>query len=243
MPLDNGYTPNLLLRAMKRGDLALLAPYLERVSLDHEQVLVSAHEPIEHVYFLEDGIASIVATTPDIGTTEIGIFGRDGLSGTAVLLGTDRTPHKTFMQVNGSSALRIEADHVREAMSLSPVLQGLLLRYAQSFIVQTGYSAIANARHRVEARLARWLLMCHDRIDSDDIALTHEFMSMMIAAQRTVVTMTLHVLEGAGMIRATRGRVTILDRDKLEDLAGDAYGEPEAEYRRLIGPFGRGNHK
>nr|WP_274602218.1 helix-turn-helix domain-containing protein [Sphingomonas sp. CFBP 8760] len=96
-----------------------------------------------------------------------------------------------------------------------------------------------NATHRVEARLARWLLMCHDRIDGDEIALTHEFMSMMIGAERSKVTITLHVLEGTGLIRAERGRIVIRDRDKLEELAGDGYGIPEAEYRRLIGPIGR----
>jgi len=92
---------------------------------------------------------------------------------------------------------------------------------------------------RVEARLARWLLMCHDRIDGDEIALTHEFMGMMISADRSGVTVTLHILEGAGMIRSKRGRVIIRDRDKLEELAGDSYGVPEAEYRHLIGPIGR----
>ena len=91
----------------------------------------------------------------------------------------------------------------------------------------------------MEARLARWLLMCHDRIDGDEIALTHEFMGMMISAERSNVTVTLHILEGAGMIRSQRGRVIIRDRDKLEDLAADNYGMPEAEYRHLIGPIGR----
>ena len=95
-----------------------------------------------------------------------------------------------------------------------------------------------SATQRVEARLARWLLMCHDRIDGDEIALTYEFMGMMIAAERSSVTITLHILEGTGMIRSKRGRVIILDRDKLEELAGDGYGLPEAEYRHLIGLLG-----
>ncbi|MGI4811275.1 MAG: Crp/Fnr family transcriptional regulator, partial [Janthinobacterium lividum] len=145
----------------------------------------------------------------------------------------------TFMQVDGTTALRIDTVRLREAMDQSPSLNKLLLAYAHVLMIQTAACAVGNAHHRVEARLARWLLMCHDRVEGDEILLTHDFMAMMIASQRTGVTITLHVLEGIGAIRSKRGRVIILDREKLEDLAGDAYGEPEGEYRRLIGPFGR----
>ena len=115
----------------------------------------------------------------------------------------------------------------------------MLLRYVQVVLAQGAQSTATTAHHRIESRLARWLLMCHDRVDGDEIALTHEFMGMMIAAERSGVTVTLHILEGAGMIYSKRGRVIIRDRDKLEDLAGDSYGVPEAEYRHLIGPIGR----
>lgn len=110
----------------------------------------------------------------------------------------------------------------------------------QAFLVQAAQSAATNAHQRLEARLARWLLMTHDRVDGDEIPLTHEFMGMMIAADRSGVTVTLHILEGAGMIRSKRGRVIILDRGKLEELADDSYGLPEAEYRKIIAPFGKG---
>ena len=143
------------------------------------------------------------------------------------------------MQVDGTSALRIDTERLREATAQSPSLQALLLRFVQAQLVQTAHSSVANAHHRIESRLARWLLMCHDRIDGDDVHITHEFMSKMIAAQRTGVTLTLHVLEGEGMIRSKRGQITIIDREKLEHLAGEAYGKPEAEYSRLIAPFGR----
>ena len=201
--------------------------------------LVEADKPIEHVYFLEGGIASIVSSSSDEGSTEIGIFGREGMSGTTVLHGSDRSPHDTFIQVDHSNALRIDVSAFRDAIAQSATLRDLLLRYAEAQMIQTGHSVVSNAHHSVETRLARWLLMCHDRIDGDEIALTHEFMSMMISAQRTGVTVTLHILEGSGMIRSTRGLVTILDRGKLEDIAGNGYGKPEAEYRRLVGPFGR----
>ena len=239
MPHTRATASNLLLDAMSADDLALLEPGLTRVPLAERHVFVTANQPIEHVYFHETGIASVVSTLPDQGPTEVGIFGRDGFSGPAVLLGADTSPHDTFMQVNDDSAMRIETGRLRAAVARSATLQAMLLRYVQSFLVQTAHSAVSNAHHRMEARLARWLLMCHDRIDGDDIAITHEFMAIMIAAQRSGVTITLHFLEGSGMIRSKRGRVVIVDRDKLEDIAGDAYGRPEAEYRRLIGPFGR----
>ena len=172
------------------------------------------------------------------GRIEAGIFGREGVSATCLLLGTDRSPHETFVQVDHSTALRIDTDHYLAAIQQSESLRTMLLRYVQTVLVQTAQSMAMNATQRVEARLARWLLMCHDRVDGDEIALTHEFMGMMIAADRSGVTITLHILEGAGMIRSKRGLVVIRDRDKLAELAGDCYGLPEAEYRRLIGPIG-----
>ena len=233
------YTTNLLLGALSDDDLNRLKPHLERVELEREQTLVSANKPIGRVFFPEGGVASITSDSNDNGRTEVGIFGLEGMSGIAVLLGGDRSPHETFIQIDGSTALAIGVDRLLAAVDASPTLRAVLLRYVQTFVVQTARSAVANAHHRIESRLARWLLMCHDRVEGDEIAVTHEFMGMMIAAQRSGVTISLHILEGAGMIRSKRGRVVVLDRGKLEELAGDSYGQPEAEYRRLIGPFGR----
>ena len=237
-PVEN-YTSNTLLNALSGDDLALLQPYLTRVPLAREQMLVTRNHSVEHVYFPEGGIASIVSDMPESGRTEVGIFGRDGVSATCLLLGSDRSPHETFMQVDGTNGLRIDTDQYLAAIEQSGTLRTMLLRYVQTVLVQAAQSTATNAHHRIEARLARWLLMCHDRIDGDEIALTHEFMSMMIAAERSGVTVTLHTLEGAGMIRSKRGRVIVVDRGKLEEMAGDSYGVPEAEYRRLIGPIGQ----
>jgi len=225
---------------MSPEDLALLAPDLEKITLTRRQVLTTPGQQIEHVYFLEDGVASVVSNSADAVMTEVGVFGREGLSSIAVLLGSDRSPHETFLQLDGTSAYRIGVDPFRAAIAGSPRLKDLLLRYVQTFLIQVANSVVSNAHSRIEVRLARWLLMCHDRIDGDEVHLTHEFMSMMVAAQRTGVTLTLHILEGAGIIQSQRARITILDRDKLEELAGDSYGQREAEYRRLIGPIGRG---
>ncbi len=235
---DQPYTANTLLGALSDDDLALLKPHLTRVKLARSQVLVTPNAPIEHVYFPEGGVVSIVSIMAQSGRIEAGIFGREGVSATCLLLGTDRSPHETFVQVDGSTALRIDADRYLAAVQQSESLRTMLLRYVQTVLVQTAQSMATNATQRVEARLARWLLMCHDRIDGDEIALTHEFMGMMISAERSGVTITLHILEGAGMIRSKRGVVVIRDRDKLEELAGDGYGLPEAEYRHLIGPLG-----
>ena len=234
-----GFTSNTLLGALSADDLALLKPHLTRVPLVREQMLVVPNEPIGQVYFPEDGVVSIVSVMAQSGRTEAGIFGREGVSATGLLLGTDRSPYESFVQVAGSAALRIDTVRYLAAIKQSESLRTLLLRYVQTVLVQSAQSTATNASHRVEARLARWLLMCHDRIDGDEIALTHEFMSMMISADRSGVTVTLHILEGAGMIHSKRGRVIIRNREKLEELAGDSYGVPEAEYRNLIGPLGR----
>ncbi len=116
-----------------------------------------------------------------------------------------------------------------------PVFSNLLARYIQAFGSQISFTALSNAVHSIDERLARWLLMCHDRVDGDEIALTHEFISLMLAVRRPSVTTALHVLEGYKLIRSERGRITIRDRQALETFAGDAYGKPEQEYSRLIG--------
>lgn len=236
---DRRYTTNILLDALSGDDLELLKPHFTREKLDVKKVLVEADQPIEHLWFPEGGVASVVADMADNGPTEVGIFGREGFSGTPLLLGADTSPHKVFIQVDGHTGLRIEAPRFLAAVEQSVTLQTTLLRYVQTFITQTAHSAVSNAHQRIEARLARWLLMCHDRGDGDEIGLTHDFMAMMIAAERSGVTVSLHVLEGAGMIRSRRGRVLVLDRHKLEELAGESYGRAEAEYRRLIAPFGK----
>lgn len=225
--------------AMSDDDLALLQPHLTRVPLVREQVLVAMNKPVEHVYFPEDVVASIISIMPSSDRTEAGICGRDGVSATCLLLGADRSPHPTFIQVGNGTGLRIDVAPYLAAIGRSETLRTTLLRYVRTTLVQGSQSSATNAHHRIESRLACWILMCHDRTDGDEIAITHEFIGLMIAAERSGVTVSLHILEGAGMIRSKRGRVAICDRGKLEELAGYSYGVPEAEYRRLIGPLGR----
>lgn len=230
---------NILVRTMTDHDRALLIPDIKRVEMEPKMVMVFANTPIRTIYFPEDGIASIVVKNKNGVQTEVGIFGREGFSAAPILLGNQQTPHETFMQVDGKTALAIGADELRIAVDKSKTLRDLMLRYINTFIIQTASSVVSNAHNSIETRLARWLLMCHDRIDGDDIHLTHEFMAMMIAAQRSGVTLTLHVLEGYGAIKSSRGKVTIIDRPRLEETAGESYGAPEAIYTETIASFGK----
>ena len=225
---------NILLRTLAPQDLDLIRPHLEPVALRKREVIVTADTAIPFTVFPESGIASVLVITPDGRRLEVGLFGRDGVSSTPVLLEADRTPFETMMQVEGAG-WRMPTDALRRALARAPGLRTHLLRYVQAFTLQTGQTALANAGYSVEERLARWMLLCHDRVDGDDLPLTHEFLSTMLGARRPTVTLATHVLEGAGVIRARRGVLTVLDRGKLEGMAGDIYGAAEAEYARLFG--------
>ena len=150
-----------------------------------------------------------------------------------VLLGSDRVPYRHFVQM-ADHALSIRAGIVSAAVDESPTLRKLLLRYVLTEMIQVRQTAIVNATFEIEVRLARWLLMCHDRAEGDELLLKHEFLSMMLGVRRSGVTLAMQQLEGAGRIRARRGRITVLDRELLEEMANGSYGTPEAEYARLI---------
>lgn len=228
------FVRNRLLSALTPKDYELLQPYLEAATLDKDMVLEDCDEPVEHVYFLNSGIGSIMAFTHSGDRIEAGLFGRDGMSGTALVLGADQSPLKCVVQVAGD-AHRIPASALRQAIGQSTTLHALLLRYSQVMAIQTAFTALANVTHPIEVRLARWLLMAHDRVDGDEVALTHDYLAIMLAVRRPSVTTALHVLEGNHFIKSTRGLVTIRDRTSLEEFADGSYGKPEAEYDRLIG--------
>jgi CRP-like cAMP-binding protein len=189
---------------------------------------------IDAIYFMEAGIASVVAVQPDDTKIEVGLIGREGMSGISVVLGGDQSPHSTYMQVAGDG-LQIAARELRNAMAASGSLQQKLLRYAQSFLVQTAHTAIANARVNIERRLARWILMAHDRTRNATLPLTHEFLSLMLGVRRAGVTEALQSLKRAKLIDTGRNSIIVLNRKGIEKLAGHSYGVPEKEYRRLIG--------
>ncbi len=227
---------NRLLKSLAATDFERLRPELELAPLPVRFVLSAANEVIEQVYFPEQGLASVVALAADGPRLEVGLFGRDGMSGASLLLGVDRTPYQTFMQIGGCG-FRIEAGTLERLAGESPSLRALLLRYVQVFTVQTSLTAVANGVYTIEKRLARWLLMTQDRLDDDELPLTHEFIAIMLAVRRSGVTVAMQILEGRGIIKARRGSITVLDRAGLEEAAGGGYGVPEAEYERLIGPL------
>jgi CRP-like cAMP-binding protein len=213
------------------ADYLRLQPHLMPVPFATHQVLHEANQSIEYVCFPESGIASV--TTDGSSQVEVGVIGREGMTGVPLVLGTDRTPFRCFIQLEGHG-LRLAAPNFAVALHESRSFDHRLRLYAQALNVQTCATAFANAEHTLEMRLARWLRMFHDRVDGDDLALTHEFLAMMLGVRRAGVTTTIHLLEGNGLIRGTRGLLKVRDRAGLERLADDAYGLPEAEYARLM---------
>jgi CRP-like cAMP-binding protein len=230
-PLASAARHNQLLASLKADDLALLQPALQPIKLPMTTVLEEASVPIETVYFMESGFASVV--TGDRVSIEIGLIGREGMTGLSIVMDDDRSVNRTFMQSDGT-ALHMSADCLRAALRASLTLRLSLLRYGQAFIVQTSQTALVNGRAKLEARLARWLLMAHDRFDQNDFPFTHRFIALMLGVRRAGVTVALHLLEGRGLIKARRGQITVTDRKGLQALADPSYGVPEAEYARLV---------
>jgi CRP-like cAMP-binding protein len=225
---------NRLLAALSRADLGLLQPHLKHGPLKLRQDLECPDRRIDYVYFPDGGFASVVAVQANDTRVEVGLIGYEGMTGTSILLGSDRTPHSTYIQAAGQGQ-RIRTLKLRQAMEASKSLRMLLLRYVQVFMVQTAHTAISNARGRLDARLARWILMAHDRVRDETLPLTHEFLSLMLGVRRAGVTEALHSLESQKLIYTGTGRVTLRNRKGMERTAGNSYGTPEAEFRRLIG--------
>jgi CRP-like cAMP-binding protein len=233
-PKSGSNNSNRILSRLSENDLALLRSFLTLVDLPLRKQLEGSRKRIDYVYFPESGIVSVVANGGNKRSIEVGLIGREGMTGLAVVMGVDRSPHYTFVQVAGT-ALRIRADDLREAISKSATMHQRLLQYGHAFLMQTGYTAMANGRSKIEERLARWLLMAQDRIDGDTLPLTHEFLSIMLGVRRPGVTHALNLLERAGLVSANRGSITIIDREGLEESSNGAYGAPEAEFNRLFG--------
>ena len=212
----------------------MLQPHLNFLAVAVRHEIERPNRRIDAVYFMEAGIASIVAVQADETQVEVGLVGPEGMTGTAVVLGGDQSPHSTYIQVAGE-AQWIKADELRKAMRTSDSLRALLLKYVQVFMVQTTHTAIANARAQINRRLARWILMAHDRTGGKTLPLTHEFLALMLGVRRPGVTEALQSLKRQKLIDTGRNQIMVLNRNGIEKLAGSSYGMPEKEYRRLIG--------
>ncbi|MER9819917.1 Crp/Fnr family transcriptional regulator [Mesorhizobium sp. M0129] len=231
---QNSIYRNSLLLRMCSADLALLQPHFESVSLGLKTHLEVAGSPISTVYFFESGLGSVVGELRPGIEAEIGIIGCEGMTGSALVMGDDRSTHDCYVQLE-ARAFVIDAGLFTKALLTSPTLRTFLLRYVHYFHLQASFTALSNARMNIVDRLSRWLVMCDDRVDGNSFAITHEFLSVMLGVRRPGVTIALQTLEGQGLIRSMRGEVVILDRARLIALADGSYGRAEAEYARLVG--------
>lgn len=235
-------TANRLLAALPELDYRLIAPDLERVELPRGTYLARSGEPFDYIYFLASGVGSIIAVTPQGNRAEVGIFGTDGYVPTSAVASADSSPHDVVIQLD-AVAYRMPYELFRGWMGRNRNLSIVMIRSIEAFSIQLSYTAVSNAIHEVSVRLARWLLMCHDRVDGNEVALTHEFLSLMLAVRRPSVTTSLHLLEGHGFIKSERSRIVIRNRRAMEEFARDAYGKPEEEYRRLMDGLFQGSEQ
>ncbi len=227
---------NYLLSRLDETERRSLLERAERVPLPKGMALLRPNAPAEHVYFPTSGIASVIVVSPEGNRSETGVVGREGFTPMSVVLETATLPFEIFMQVEGEG-YRISPQALVDIFALHVPIRTMLLKYVQAFFVQSAFTSLSNATHHVDERLARWLLMCHDRSDGDHMILTHEFIALMLSVRRPSVTTALHILEGNRLIVSERNIVTIRDRAALEQFASDSYGLSEREYERLLGPL------
>src|SRR5438874_7159493 len=197
---SGAFQQNRLLSALSSADFRLLKPNLQTVTLEVRDALEEPNASIKAVYFPETGIASVVASGSEGSQVEVGLIGRESMSGVTIVLGDHRSPHSVYTQVAGRAQC-ISTAKLRTAMQKSATIRPLFLKFVQAFMIQTAHTAISNARARLEERLARWILMADDRLDDHKLPLTHEFLSLMLGVRRAGVTEALQVLEGRGLIR------------------------------------------
>jgi CRP-like cAMP-binding protein len=225
---------NRLLAALPAEDLARLWPQLEPTDIKLQQVLHAPDEPITAVFFPEAGMVSMITQLTDGRAAEVGVVGSEGMVGVPLLLGGDSSAVEALCQAPGQM-LRLRADLFQRALDESPALRELLLRYTLAFQQQVSQTAACNGNHTLPQRLARWLLVAHDRAESDEFVMTQDFMALMLCVHRPSVTQTAQSLQQAGLIRYGKGRVTILDRGGLEAAACECHGAVRRQFEKLLG--------
>jgi CRP-like cAMP-binding protein len=227
-------TANRILNALTPAEYACIATHLESVELARGQVLYHADEPVTHVYFPQRATVSLVSIFADGGGVEVGMVGNEGMFGISVILGSITSPLEAIVQLPGD-ALRMRADRLKQETEKCGTLHDLLLRYTQAFIIQIAQAAACNNAHKVEGRLARWLLMCQDRTLTNELELTHEFIALMLGIRRAGVTEAAGIFQHAGLIKYKRGYITIIDRAGLEAVSCECYPVVKQEFARLLG--------
>jgi len=225
---------NRLLGLLRPRDYARLRPHLHSISLAYRRSLYRANKPIEFVYFIETGVGSLVNTMANGQASEVGTIGNEGLVGLPILFGDDRAPTSVYIQVPGIG-LQMKATLFKKELARSASMRAVMLHYAHAFFNQVAQSAACNQFHSIEQRCCRWMLMTHDRMQSNQFLLTQEFLAMMLGVQRTGVTAAAGALQRAGLIRYSRGNVTIVDRPGLIRRSCECYGVSKKEFDRLLG--------
>ena len=225
---------NRLLAALPADVIAALLPKLSPVILSLKQVIYAPDTPIEAVYFLETGMISLVDNLEDGMRAEVGVIGREGMLGMPLLAGVNTSFIEAQVQLPGT-ALRMTAQDFTSEIDTNTALRKLLLRYSEALQAQVMQTAACNVNHGLEQRLARWLLIAHDRSTSDELSLTQEFMATMLGVDRPSITVTAGILQRAGLIRYANGRVTVLDRSSLEAASCECYGAVQRRFATLLG--------
>lgn len=229
---------NRLLAALPASECQRLVPYLELVEFSHQQILYNSGELIEHVYFPNQAMVSLVSIMENGDIVEVGVVTKQGMVGMPVCWGGNTTTTTAMVQIPGT-AMRMNALRLKTEFNRGGALQSLLLRYTQALYTQVSQSAACNRLHTLEERLARWLLTISDQMQLDSLPLTQEFISHMLGTRRSGVTLAAGTLQQAGMIRYSRGKITILNREAMDVTSCECYGVIKNEYARLLGT-GRG---
>jgi CRP-like cAMP-binding protein len=225
---------NRLLAALTSEVISRLLPHLETVSLSFKQVLYQPKKTIEYIYFPNQGVVSLLIILEDGTLAEVGLVGNEGMVGLSVFLEVQTTPFEAIVQVPGV-AMRMRADVFTDFIGHGDSFDNLLRRYSHAQMLQFAQSAACIAHHSVEERCCRWLLMTRDRVNSDQFPITHEFLSQMLGVRRASVTVVAGMLQKAGLISYSRGRMTILDRHGLEDVSCECYRIVKDEEDLLTG--------
>jgi len=238
MDLSSQSYRNRLLQLLDLADFDRLRSHLKRVPFEYRQPLYEADKEIKFVYFPTEGVASLVNTMANGSATEVGTIGNEGIVGLPVIFGDRYAPTNVYVQVPGSG-LQLSADFLRHELEHNTSVRTVMLHYAHAFFNQVAQSAACAHFHSVEQRCCRWLLMTHDRVQSDQFLLTQEFLGMMLGVRRTTVTEIAAKLKQRRLIEYHRGRLTILDRAGLEKRACECYVASKNEFDRLLGnPLG-----
>lgn len=215
-------TKNHLLAALSENQYQGLLPHLEPVALDHGKILYDIDEPIDYLYFPFHAVVSLVTQMHDGKIVEVALVGNEGVTGMAFLLGQEKSAERAIVQIP-DSGVRVKANIILKEFTRGEGLHDTFLRYLNTLLRQVAQTAACNASHTIEERLSRWLLMCHDRVDADQINLTQEFIAEMLGTRRATVNVGAINLQSAGLIKYNRGRIQIMDRPGLERFSCECY--------------------